>query len=302
MRISLHNHSNRCDGECTPEEIVWAAIEGGLSHVAITDHLDSEKLRPFVGITPETMSDYVAEVRDLAARYADRIAVLAGVEIDFNRERTAFDSFDTPELASELLGGLDLVLFEYVQDSKWDGEDLATFSDLRRNISLPVGLAHPDLLATFSGLSPEAAAGMLAEHNVFLELCPSPRNAVLDLADDLHREQFEEDALRLDDEYQMVLEEFGKDPGNEDLLKRMDELHVKLAELQSQELWVPSYRVSDPFIKGFFHAVRQRGVLLSIGTDSHGHWEEVNAIDDAVDFIVKNDLTDNLITAHLWQR
>ncbi|NOZ21022.1 MAG: PHP domain-containing protein [Planctomycetes bacterium] len=296
MRISLHNHSTWCDGECTPEEIVWAAIEGGLSHVAITDHLDSEKLRPLVGITAETMPDYVAEARDLAAQYADHITVLAAVEIDFNRERTPFDLFATPARAEEVLGALDFVLFEYVQDPYWSGESLHAFLEFRKNIAAPVGLAHPDLMVTFSTLLPEAAAGVLAENDVFLELCPSRRNAVLDMAKGGDPEEMEREAVRMDAEYQKVLEKLEEDPENPDLLNRMDEI------LLSMDPRVPSYRTLNPFVDAFFDAVRGRGVLLSIGTDSHGHWEEVNEIEDAVEFVEERDLTGNIITNHRWQR
>lgn len=298
MRINLHTHTRRCDGEAGAEEIVRAAIEAGLSHVGVTDHLDSEKLRPLFGVAPAEVADYAGEVKALAARYSDRITVLAGIEVDFSRDRTDFGAFLTAEAAAKTFGALDFALFEYVGDPLWRGDGLDLFFDLRRHIPVPVGLAHPDILATFFGLIPRAAAGILARNQVFLELCPASRNAVLAPAKGADGERIEEEIIRLGTAMEKAEQDAEDNPA---LRAPVAALAVKMDLLRAQCKRAPSYRVGHRFIRGFFDEAKRQSVLLSVGTDSHDA-SSVGDVEDAAAFIEERGLGANLVTEHFWKR
>jgi len=302
MRMNLQTHTRRCDGLLSAEETVRAAIGAGLSHIGITDHLDTIKLRPLSGVDADSMGDYCAELRDLARHYAADITVLAGVEVDFCRERTDFDLFSTPEAAERIFGGLDYVLFEYVNNPQYDGDSLDTLFEIRRGIPVPVGLAHPDIMLTFRGLIPRAAAGVLAQNDVFLELCPSGRNAVWAPGPEVDGEEVEEGISRLSAELVAATHRLARDQGNVGLRSTVTGLETELQRLHGLCQRRPAYRVPHHFIDEFFGAVRTYGVLLSIGADSHAGAEEVGQIDDALAFVEEHDLADNLITEHLWTR
>ena len=38
LPCDLHMHSNRSDGQLTPDEVVQAAVKGGLKVISLTDH------------------------------------------------------------------------------------------------------------------------------------------------------------------------------------------------------------------------------------------------------------------------
>ncbi len=82
FRSSYHTHNLFCDGTATIEEVVLAAIAAGLGEIGISSHAPLPW--PVEWIMPrERLDAYLAEVRDLRGRYADRIAVLLGAEIDY---------------------------------------------------------------------------------------------------------------------------------------------------------------------------------------------------------------------------
>ena len=61
-----------------------AAIASGVTEIAFTDHLDHEPADPGFGYyRPDAYFEAIARVRDEAG---DRLTVLAGVEMDFNRK------------------------------------------------------------------------------------------------------------------------------------------------------------------------------------------------------------------------
>ena len=171
--INLHNHTTFSDGRFAPEEIVQAALEGGLTHIGISDHFRTAKLAAtaeYVGI--EELDAYVQHIRTLAARYADKISVLAGLEIDFS-ERTPLDQFWLKGFSRTPLNDLDYVLFEYVGDREWKGLPLSALLSYRRWIHVPVGLAHTLVSRSFAAMPPEQFAQTLAQYEIFIELCPS---------------------------------------------------------------------------------------------------------------------------------
>ncbi len=174
-RINLHNHTTWSDGAFSPEEIVRAAIAGGLTHIGITDHFKTAKLgatASFVGI--DFMHEYIREVRGLAQRYAGQIRVLCGLEVDFS-ERTPMEQLWRRGFRQTPLNDLDYVLFEYVGSAAHRGLPLSALAAYRRWIQVPVGLAHTFFSQSFGASLPaEDLARTLEEQRIFVELSTSP--------------------------------------------------------------------------------------------------------------------------------
>ena len=83
-RCNLHTHTVYCDGKNTPEEMILRSIELGLETLGFSGH------SPLVGedwcMSEGGMSEYVAEIKLLRDKYADRIEVVLGLEYDLLSE------------------------------------------------------------------------------------------------------------------------------------------------------------------------------------------------------------------------
>lgn len=263
MKCNLHTHTTFSDGGMSAEEVVRAAIEGGLTHVAVTDHFETTKLPPGLAVTPRRFDAYVDEIRELGEKYSGRIEVLAGIEVDFCRRRTDFDAITGaagPRVAWERL---DLVLLEYVCDDSMGGEDLQSLMDVRACFPCPAGLAHNNVAESFTDYRPGDVIDALEATQVFVELCCSTgRNVV---------EPEEEDA-------------------------------PESGALQAEAAGVPYYRWDVPFNREFYDRVRDSQVVLSIGTDVHNTPEHVAAVDDAVEFVRERGLEGRLLPHFLLPR
>lgn len=88
----LHMHTAYCDGKCTPEEMVIAAIDKGLSTVGISGHSYTSFDTSYC-MKKADIPRYVSELRYLRAKYFDRIHVLCGVEQDYYSDYPT-DDFD----------------------------------------------------------------------------------------------------------------------------------------------------------------------------------------------------------------
>ena len=161
--MNLHNHSSYSDGEFSPEQIAAEAARGCLTHVAITDHFETVKVRRC--LTSEQLDGYIREIGSLNEKYDGSLRVLAGVEIDTNPDRC-----DLEELPIELLNRLDLVLFEFVNDEWNGGSSLEELAPLIDRIDVPCGLVHTDFDRLFPGVSPKNVADLLASHALFAEI------------------------------------------------------------------------------------------------------------------------------------
>jgi DNA polymerase (family 10) len=161
--MNLHNHSVHSDGAFSPEQIAAEAARGSLTHVAITDHFETAKVRRC--LTSDQLEDYIREIRLLNERYAGSLRVLAGVEIDTNPDRCALQN-----LPVERLNKLDLVLFEFVNDDWNGGSSLAEIAPLIDRIKVPCGLVHTDFARVFQGVPPHEVAEALASHDLFAEV------------------------------------------------------------------------------------------------------------------------------------
>ncbi len=80
---SIHTHSHYCDGHGEIEEYIWAAIDANLSAFGASGHSPL----PYPCEWAMTIANYhvyAREVRSLARKYADRIPVLLGLELDYH--------------------------------------------------------------------------------------------------------------------------------------------------------------------------------------------------------------------------
>ncbi|MBQ3141426.1 MAG: histidinol-phosphatase [Clostridia bacterium] len=82
---NLHVHSTYCDGADTPEQMILAAIEQGFDSIGFSGH-SYMWYSPSHSMSLDGTEDYKHEVRSLAQKYADRIKVFCGLEVDMFSE------------------------------------------------------------------------------------------------------------------------------------------------------------------------------------------------------------------------
>ena len=88
----LHMHTTFCDGKNTPEEMIRAAVDKGLSAVGISGHSYTFFDTSYC-MQKEEVPRYLAELRYLRIKFFDRIHVLCGVEQDYYSDYPT-DEFD----------------------------------------------------------------------------------------------------------------------------------------------------------------------------------------------------------------
>ncbi|MDD1772919.1 MAG: PHP domain-containing protein [Methanomassiliicoccales archaeon] len=169
-RINLHNHTIFSDGDFTVEEVVRSARDSGLTHVAITDHFETEKLPS--PLRKENFDRYLDCIRSAGDSVGNGMKVLAGVEIDANPERC-----DLYELPFDMLNRLDLVLFEFVDDPLNGGVPLNELRSLVKELRVPFGFCHWDMDRIYRDREPEWLADKLAEIGAFVEVPTSQHYA-----------------------------------------------------------------------------------------------------------------------------
>ena len=74
LRANYHTHTTFCDGSDTAEDVVKSAISKGFLHLGFSGHMDPDIHMDF--------DAYLAEIGRLREKYADRIEILCGVELD----------------------------------------------------------------------------------------------------------------------------------------------------------------------------------------------------------------------------
>ncbi len=77
----FHVHTTFCDGACSPEEMVRAALEKGMDAIGFSGHSHTPFDESWCMSEAGTQS-YRAEIARLKTKYAGRIRILCGVEQD----------------------------------------------------------------------------------------------------------------------------------------------------------------------------------------------------------------------------
>lgn len=178
MRQDLHSHTyySFC-GEDKPETIIEAAIAGGIELFGISDHAHGvghgrkevyHAAQDGVTFTDygKTLVRYYDHISLLKQKYAGRIKILSGIEINTQRS--------IPKAA--LPEGVDVSFFDYCliehldhQDSLTDGD---IFSFAKRCGCRVTGIAHTDLFAHIAhlGVDPLDYFKRMADENIFWEM------------------------------------------------------------------------------------------------------------------------------------
>lgn len=95
IRGSYHNHTLFSDGTESAEQMVCAAIAAGLDCVGISDHSPHDMPSASRWWTKaEDMNAYRTEIARLKEKYASKIQVLAGIELDIDSSPAWGEGFD----------------------------------------------------------------------------------------------------------------------------------------------------------------------------------------------------------------
>ena len=182
--INLHTHTTYSDGSFRPEDVVRRAFQGGLTHIAITDHFETNKVPSPLKV--DRFERYLSNLEALKEMYKGRIEVLAGVEIDTNPARCDLES-----LPIDLLNRLDIVLFEYASDAMNGGRQLEGLEDFRKELTRPIcGLCHWDMDRIYPDRDPDELANTLHVMDLFVEVSTSQYYTREGLPFFLHAERF----------------------------------------------------------------------------------------------------------------
>jgi histidinol phosphatase-like PHP family hydrolase len=157
--INLHTHTRFSDGDHTPELIVATAERKHLTHIAITDHFETSKVHSLLAAD---LDEYMGIIDEARKRHPG-IRVLTGVEID-----TRPGYCNLAALPVDRLNQLDLVLFEHVQTK--EGSSIEDLDPLLRQLEIPCGLAHNDIVTNFDGQDPDEVAELFASYALFVEV------------------------------------------------------------------------------------------------------------------------------------
>lgn len=80
IRGDLHMHTSATDGTSTIREMADAAIERGLSYIAITDH--SQRVSMAFGLDPKRLREQWQMIDEIRDEYEGRLVILKGIECD----------------------------------------------------------------------------------------------------------------------------------------------------------------------------------------------------------------------------
>lgn len=80
IRGDLHMHTSATDGTATIREMADAAIERGLSYIAITDH--SQRVSMAMGLDPKRLREQWKMIDEIRDEYDGRLIILKGIECD----------------------------------------------------------------------------------------------------------------------------------------------------------------------------------------------------------------------------
>lgn len=83
INSEVHIHTTFCDGKSTAEEFVLAAIEKGYDTLGFSAHSYTPFDLDFCIPSEEDTIKYINEIKRLQVKYADKIDILLGCEVDY---------------------------------------------------------------------------------------------------------------------------------------------------------------------------------------------------------------------------
>ncbi|MBO4422002.1 MAG: PHP domain-containing protein [Clostridia bacterium] len=181
MIQDLHSHTfySFC-GKDTPDEVVSAALAGGLDVIGITDHNHGVGYGRFDVFISEESAKYHCTYERMLAKYYDhidlvrqkysgRIEVKRGIELCTLHDGAEFRAHTLPDNA-------DISFFDYCLIENLDSGISITGGDLfayAKRCGTPlVGIAHTDMFAFIAsrGEDPYDYFSRMAENNIFWEM------------------------------------------------------------------------------------------------------------------------------------
>lgn len=165
---NLHNHTPFSDGAYTVDELCEAHLRADfdVAGIGISDHLfctpssrEIRSPRDFDRAFAAETRSYVEQISAARERWADRLDVVVGCEINWPLNKPHLDAI------KPLLDGMDYVLFEYLD---WAG--LTQLANQARRWPCPVGIAHTDVQRQFPNTSMDQVVRTLANAHIFYEL------------------------------------------------------------------------------------------------------------------------------------
>ncbi len=159
----FHIHTNLSDGSSSVDEIIKFAKKHGFDMIGISDHFETVKTK---SIKSKYLKNYIEGIRMISEKYDFPLKV--GVEIDFSN-RTDFENIDY-----NVLNQLDYALFEYVQDTVWDGKPFWELLEIYDRIDIPIGLAHNNIDKNFKDVDFENFLDTLETTGIFVEINTNP--------------------------------------------------------------------------------------------------------------------------------
>ena len=162
-----HAHTTYCDGKNSAEEMVLSAIAKGFVSLGLSEH-GPQRFDFSSAIKPGDLSAYIAEVRALGEKYADRLRLHLGIERDFysSAERSDFDyvigSFHYLMENGERVAvdGELQPLLEW-RDSRYDGDGARMACDFFRQSGEYARSYRPDIVGHFDLLKKRNGAGQI---------------------------------------------------------------------------------------------------------------------------------------------
>ncbi|MEW6251681.1 MAG: hypothetical protein AB1716_13635 [Planctomycetota bacterium] len=169
---NLHNHTPFSDGAYTVDELIQAHLDSPalrgyeLAGIGISDHLfctpssrEPGSDKEFERLFGKETRNYVAMVRKARERWAGKVGIYCGAEINWPLNKGLLDS------VRAMLDGVDYLLFEYVD---WAG--LTQLANQSRRFPCPVALAHTDVAIQFPNTSMDQVVRTLANARIIYEL------------------------------------------------------------------------------------------------------------------------------------
>ena len=134
LKTNYHTHTNFCDGNASPEEMVKAAIEKNFDTLGFSGH----SMFPFSSdwhIQSRNHASYAKEISRLKKEYSGKIKILLGFEADFIQGVCAPDFSRYANFAPDFLIGA----VHYVPGEKGFFEADGNFFDTREKIKTVFG-------------------------------------------------------------------------------------------------------------------------------------------------------------------
>ena len=134
LKTNYHTHTNFCDGNASPEEMVKAAIEKNFDTLGFSGH----SMFPFSSdwhIQSRNHASYAKEILRLKKEYSGKIKILLGFEADFIQGVCAPDFSRYANFAPDFLIGA----VHYVPGEKGFFEADGNFFDTREKIKTVFG-------------------------------------------------------------------------------------------------------------------------------------------------------------------